>query len=94
MSLRRPPFYINLKKVLRWEMVELEIKLNARQNVVHIPRLITNSMHSRHFKIILDSQVAILYPSNVTVEDVLPNLHLLLQQLELRVEQQARTEKA
>jgi hypothetical protein len=75
-------------------MVELEIKLNARQNVVHIPRLITDSMHSRHFKIILDSQLAILYPSNAIVEDILPSLHLLIQQLELQVERERRTKKA
>jgi hypothetical protein len=74
-------------------MVELEIKLNARQNVVHIPRLITDSMHSRHFKIILDSQVAILYASNVTVQDILPSLNLLIQQLELRIERESRLKK-
>jgi len=74
-------------------MVELELKLNARQNVVHIPRLLTNSM-GRRFKIVPNSLAAILYPYDARLEDVLASLRVLIQDLELRTQREARANEA
>jgi hypothetical protein len=73
-------------------MVELELKLNDRQNVVHIPRVLTNSMGTR-FKIVPNSLAAILYPSDARLEDVLASLRVLVQDLELRAQREARAKK-
>jgi len=71
-------------------VVELQLKLNDKQNVVYFPPLLVSSMRTRHFKIIPNDLAAILCPHDAKLEDVLASLRVLIQDLELKVQRQTR----
>jgi len=51
-------------------------------------------MRTRHFKIIPNDLAAILCPHDAKLEDVLASLRILIQDLELRLQREARAKKA
>lgn len=65
-------------------MVEFDIKLPRKQNVVWLPKVLINSL-GRNLKVTPNSVAAVLYGADTDPQAVLDSLDIIRQDLQLRL---------
>jgi hypothetical protein len=68
-------------------MVEFDLTLPAKQNVVWLPKVLVNCL-GRKVKITTHSIAALMYSANADVDDVLTSLKIIAADLEAKKNQQ------